>query len=207
MPPLTASISGSPASGPAPLTVSLTCSASGGTGALSYVWDFGDNTVGAGASTTHTYSTIGVYFVSCEVTDSATPEPNSVAPTQPLAISVGTGSPVNPSPVQYTPQFLTSSSGYQFRFNWETGYQYIRARDGNKIVVPMFFNFQDEGGLAQDLISTAQYIPGDGVTPGSGKIQRQCPYQSGWRPGLYLQGWGGALLALYGLGGVCQPLR
>jgi len=62
----------SPASGSAPLHVAFNGSASTSpTGTVtSWVWDFGDSTVGSGATITHTYSVAGTYYATLRVTNS-----------------------------------------------------------------------------------------------------------------------------------------
>ncbi len=68
-----ASATASPAAGPAPLTVLF----SGGAidpqerQIVSYAWDFGDGTSGAGASIEHTYTRVGEYLAKLTVTNSA----------------------------------------------------------------------------------------------------------------------------------------
>ena len=71
VPTLTATASATPTSGQAPLAVSFTGSASGGTAPYTYAWSFGDSATGSGATTTHTYSSAGAYPVTLTVTDSA----------------------------------------------------------------------------------------------------------------------------------------
>jgi len=68
-PPLTATCSATPTSGLAPLPVSFTGSASGGTGAYSYDWNFGDGSAHAAtANALHTYAAAGVYTAVLTVT-------------------------------------------------------------------------------------------------------------------------------------------
>jgi len=52
------------------LAVSFTGSASGGVGALSYLWNFGDNTTGTELAPSHSFTGAGTYAVSLTVTDS-----------------------------------------------------------------------------------------------------------------------------------------
>lgn len=51
--------------------VAFTAAATGGTGALTYTWNFGDSTTGTGASTTHTYAASGTFNAVVTVTDTA----------------------------------------------------------------------------------------------------------------------------------------
>jgi|GEM_PF-6914415 len=66
-PKLSVSISASPTSGTAPLTVSFTSYVSGGTGSYSYFWTFGDGGTSTSANPTHTYNTPGTYTVQLTV--------------------------------------------------------------------------------------------------------------------------------------------
>ena len=69
---LTANVSAAPVSGAAPLTVSFTGSARGGTPPYSYSWSFGDHSSASGESgPEHIYSASGTYPVVLLVTDSA----------------------------------------------------------------------------------------------------------------------------------------
>ncbi len=68
---LTASASGAPLSGTAPLEVNFTGSASGGTPPYSYSWDFGDGASSSSQNPAHTYAAAGTYPVSLTVTDSS----------------------------------------------------------------------------------------------------------------------------------------
>jgi PKD repeat protein len=68
---LSASVSASPLSGLAPLGVSFSGSASGGTGLYSFDWDFGDGSPQSSReSPTHTYALGGSYTATLIVTDS-----------------------------------------------------------------------------------------------------------------------------------------
>lgn len=90
-----------PASGAAPLNVTADASAStdtDGTGIAGYTFTFGDGTtVGpqAGATATHTYATVGTYWVTVTVTDTAG-----------LASTVA-------KPVQVTPANLVGNPGFE----------------------------------------------------------------------------------------------
>jgi PKD repeat protein len=60
-----------PLSGGAPLVVSFTSTASGGTAPYSFLWEFGDGTSSANQNTTHTFSAAGSYPGTLTVTDHA----------------------------------------------------------------------------------------------------------------------------------------
>src|SRR5215469_11689011 len=71
--PLSATAAGTPATGNAPLSVSFTGSASGGTASYSYSWAFGDGSTSTAQNPSHTYSTAGTYTATLTVTDSSSP--------------------------------------------------------------------------------------------------------------------------------------
>jgi PKD repeat protein len=100
-PQLELSVSGSPVMGPAPLTSTLTASATGGTSPYNFVWNFGDGSSGSGASVAHTYAQ-GSYIASVVCTDANGDQAYSSI----LITATGQGS-------NQTPAFtlLVSSSG------------------------------------------------------------------------------------------------
>jgi PKD repeat protein len=68
-PELVVACTGTPTSGAAPLTVSFTCSASGGTGSYTYDWNWGDGTThGTSQNGNHAYTTAGSYVPTVTVT-------------------------------------------------------------------------------------------------------------------------------------------
>ncbi len=71
--PLTATASATPTSGNAPLSVSFTGSATGGTAPYSYSWNFGDGSTSTSQNPSHTYSSAGTYTATLTVTDGASP--------------------------------------------------------------------------------------------------------------------------------------
>ncbi len=88
--PLSATAAGTPPTGNAPLNVSFTGSASGGTAPYSYSWNFGD---GSAASTqqnpSHTYSAAGTYTATLTVTDSSSPAKTATATVTTTVSAVG----------------------------------------------------------------------------------------------------------------------
>ncbi|MEW5764626.1 MAG: PKD domain-containing protein [Acidobacteriota bacterium] len=84
-PGLSASSSASPVSGPAPLEVFFTGTATGGAAPYGYLWDFGDGASSTDANPNHTYAADGTYTVALSVTDSA----SATADASPLTIQVG----------------------------------------------------------------------------------------------------------------------
>ncbi len=83
----TASASASPTSGQAPLKVTFTGSSNmDGIKALTYTWDFGDATAGAGNNTSHTYTQVGTYTATLTVDDGG-----GLSDTDTVQITVGFG--------------------------------------------------------------------------------------------------------------------
>ena len=112
--PLAVSASGNPTSGQIPLTVNFTGTATGGTPAYNYSWNFGDGSATSTAQNpSHTYSTVGTYTATLTVTDSASP-----ANTATSTVSV-TADPIGSVPPS-APQNLTASAGTgQVTLNWQ----------------------------------------------------------------------------------------
>lgn len=112
--PLAASASGLPTSGQIPLAVNFTGTATGGTPAYHYSWNFGDGSATSTAQNpSHTYSTVGTYTATLTVTDSASP-----ANTATSTVSV-TADPVASVPPS-APQNLTAAGGTnQVTLNWQ----------------------------------------------------------------------------------------
>ncbi len=111
--PLAASASANPTSGQVPLNVSFTGTATGGTPAYHYSWNFGD---GSATSTTqnptHSYATAGTYTATLTVTDSASP-----ANTASSTVSI-TASPIAAT-VPGAPTGLTATAGSgQVSLSW-----------------------------------------------------------------------------------------
>ncbi|MCP9495345.1 MAG: PQQ-dependent sugar dehydrogenase [Pyrinomonadaceae bacterium MAG19_C2-C3] len=101
-----ASATANPSSGSAPLTVNFNASASTDPDgdALTFAWDFGDGTSGAGVIVSHTYTQIGTYNATLTVTDgrggsntttvridagNTAPQPTIIAPTTDKLFRVG----------------------------------------------------------------------------------------------------------------------
>ena len=72
--PLTAAAAGTPTTGNAPLNVSFTGSAQGGTAPYTYSWNFGDGSAASTAQNpSHTYTAAGTYDATLTVTDRSSP--------------------------------------------------------------------------------------------------------------------------------------
>jgi hypothetical protein len=67
--PLHASLSASPSTGRAPLTVAFTVGVSGGAAPYSYAWDFGDKTSSTEPNPSHIFESVGSYTVRLTITD------------------------------------------------------------------------------------------------------------------------------------------
>ena len=116
--PLTASASGEPVSGVAPLTVSFQGSAQGGTPPYSWSWQFGDGQSEAVQNPSHVYESAGNYVAELTVTDSSSPQQTSNAevpigvtpPSQPLECPAPSISP-NPGTVGKKSAFSAHPTG------------------------------------------------------------------------------------------------
>lgn len=122
--PLSLSISASQTSGVTPLTVNFTAVASGGVQPYSFLWEFGDGTVGSGQSVSKTYSTAGSYIVYCTVRDSGGGvETKSIVITVllPLTLSISTDVVSGDTPL--TVKFGASASGglSPYSYLWDFG--------------------------------------------------------------------------------------
>ncbi|HEV2376909.1 MAG TPA: PKD domain-containing protein [Streptosporangiaceae bacterium] len=87
--PLSATASGTPKTGNAPLNVSFTGSATGGTAPYTYKWDFGDGSTSTAQNPAHTYSNAGTYTATLTVTDSASPANTATAKVTTTVNAVG----------------------------------------------------------------------------------------------------------------------
>lgn len=79
------------ASGQAPLAVTFTGSAAGGTQPYTYSWNFGDGQSGTGTSVSHTYGTAGTYSAVLTVSDSNGQSKQAAAVTITVTSSGGSG--------------------------------------------------------------------------------------------------------------------
>ncbi len=78
--PLSATASGTPTTGNAPLNVSFKATAQGGTAPYTYSWNFGDGSATSTAQNpSHTYTAAGTYNATVTVTDSASPANTTTA--------------------------------------------------------------------------------------------------------------------------------
>ncbi len=128
---LTAKISMSPASGPAPLSVSFSTANSTGN-ISSYSWDFGDGDKDTGAAVTHTYTIPGTYTTQLEVFDdignsaltsvTITAEPVIVEPVPPSAvISSSTAAGESPLTVTFDGSASTATNATITSYDWDFG--------------------------------------------------------------------------------------
>jgi PKD repeat protein len=87
--PLTAAAGASPTTGDAPLSVSFTGSATGGTAPYTYSWAFGDGSTSTAQSPSHTYSAAGTYTATLTVTDSSSPAKTATSTATVTVSAVG----------------------------------------------------------------------------------------------------------------------
>ena len=88
--PLSATAKGTPSTGNAPLAVSFTGSATGGTAPYSYSWNFGDGSATSTAQNpSHTYNSAGTYTATLTVTDSSSPVKTATSTVTTTVSAVG----------------------------------------------------------------------------------------------------------------------
>ena len=124
---VTCSAAASPLSGNAPLAVTFTGSAVGGTAPYTYAWDFGDSSTGTGATATHTYNAGGSFHAKLTVTDSASGSATdnhlviTVAPPATLAVNASAAPLSGNAPL--TVAFSAAAAGGipPYTFAWTFG--------------------------------------------------------------------------------------
>ncbi|MDE1819983.1 MAG: PKD domain-containing protein [Euryarchaeota archaeon] len=122
--PLSAGASGNPTSGPVPLAVRFTGSASGGSPPYAYAWNFGDGSLGSHAiNPNHTYNSTGSFTPTLTITDSASRTATAVATilVVPKLIVSATANPSSGS-VPLSVVFNGSASGGTPPYIWTWWY-------------------------------------------------------------------------------------
>jgi PKD repeat protein len=125
--PLRATASGSPTSGPAPLAVNFTASASGGTSPYTFAWTFGDGQTSSAQNPTTTYRTAGTFTATLTVTDAQRETASAsvtvtVSPAVAPLRATASGNPTS-GPAPLTVAFRGSASGgtSPYTFAWTFG--------------------------------------------------------------------------------------
>jgi len=120
-------------SGTDPLTVSFDASSSSDpdNDALTYSWDFGDNTSASGVSVSHVFNGAGSYRVALTVSDGAlsatqtlviTVSDNTPAPAEiTAAITASAATGVAPATINFDASGSSSSDGSALSFSWNFG--------------------------------------------------------------------------------------
>ncbi|MFG2846764.1 PKD domain-containing protein [Kitasatospora sp. NPDC048296] len=128
--PLSATATGTPTTGNAPLNVAFTGSGSGGTAPYGYSWDFGDGSAASTAQNpSHSYGAAGTYTATLTVTDASTPAKTATSSVtltvsavgNPLAASAS-GTPTSgqvPLNVAFTGTATGGSPPYSY--SWDFG--------------------------------------------------------------------------------------
>ncbi len=125
--PLQADLNGSPASGYAPLSVTFTSSASGGTSPYTFSWDFGDGSTSSDQNPSHTYSAAGDYPVILSVTDNNNEQDtaflNIIVSQQVVAMQVTTNASPASGTVPFSVNFTADTSGgaSPYTYSWDFG--------------------------------------------------------------------------------------
>jgi len=93
---------------------------------LTYVWDFGDGTIGSGASPTHVYARSGVYSVTLVVSDGAANSMParttvSVSNTAPMALLSGPASGFKLTTLTWNGSASSDANGDTLSYRWSFG--------------------------------------------------------------------------------------
>jgi hypothetical protein len=110
-PTLSASFTYRPSSPVTGQQVTFTASASGGTTPYTYGWDFGDNSIGTGSTTTHTYGSPGSITVTLNVKDNGSPVQTT---SSQRSITVSSTPPPPPPPPSGGNRFYLRFQGFDF---------------------------------------------------------------------------------------------
>ncbi len=126
-----ASIALTPSSGPAPLPVNFTGTASGGVPPYTFVWSFGDGATATGASTRHTYVQTGTSTVILTVVDSrgTVAQISSTVQVNPpsggtggmLELSIGASPATGPAPLTTVLTASAQGGSPPYSFEWSFG--------------------------------------------------------------------------------------
>jgi PKD repeat protein len=129
--PLSASAGASPTTGNAPLNVSFTGSATGGTAPYSYSWNFGDGATSTTQNPSHSYSAAGTYTATLTVTDTASPANSATSSVtvnvnavgNPLAVSASATPTSGQAPlnVAFTGTATGGKPAYSYSWNFGDG--------------------------------------------------------------------------------------
>ncbi len=144
-----ASFSAAPLAGKAPLVVSFDATASSdadGDG-LAYAWDFGDGATGAGATTSHTYTTPGAYTATLGVAD-----PFAATGTHQLGVTVG--APNQPPLAIASAAPRPASTGFPVAFDASA------SSDPDGAIASYAWSFGDGGNAAGPAPSHSYATPG-----------------------------------------------
>ena len=132
-----------PASGSAPLLVTFSANAAGGTAPYSYAWTFGDGGTGTGSATAHTYTSAGTYNAQVTVTDGAGLQARAVMTVTVVNFSVTiSGTPTTGPPplfVAFTSTLTGGTSPFVYQWRFGDGGLDAAANPSHTYASPGFF--------------------------------------------------------------------
>ncbi|MGC8763047.1 MAG: PKD domain-containing protein, partial [Acidobacteriota bacterium] len=177
---LTVSCGAEPASGPFPLTVAFTASASGGTGLYDFAWAFGDGTTSLEREPVHTFAAAGTYDATLTVLsgtqrETCTRRITAVPPSFTITATAGPGGLVSPA----GPVVVPWGGRATFGFLPQVGHALSEVLvDGASVGPVPYYTFEDvradhtiHGVFAEAHYTvTATAGPGGAVSP-SGAVQ------------------------------------
>ncbi len=170
---LTTSFTFTPALPQTSQTITFTGKATGGTGAYTFSWSFGDGSRGGpGSSVTHTYASAGTFTVILTVTDSAHPHPGTAMSQQSITIS-------NPPPpltasfvavpsasiegtnVTFTPSVTGGTVPYSYQWSFGDGSTSVASSPGHSYATPGTFTvilFVKDSGSPQQTATSQKTV-------------------------------------------------
>jgi YVTN family beta-propeller protein len=159
------SISASPLTGGAPLVVSFTANATGGTSPYQFSWIFGDGHVGTGVSIRHTYNSTGTYKVTLTASNSYGGygqanttvvvygiQPGNQTGSNALELFISAAPATGPAPLPVHFQAAVGDGKGPYTFTWEFGDNTTESTSGTAPTSMVTHTYSSQGTYVATLI-------------------------------------------------------